>query len=252
MSQKIITLVGLAKSGKSTALEVIKRLCEAQEVQLAKHLKDVTSMVLNIHRPDMDDQRYKELQFGHLPYDANLVEFLGRRFYQKTGLTWFYERGNRTMKPVVLNLVDLMTVIDLFDIPVTNDNVDKLEKFVGKVIRTPREGAQFLGTDVLREFDPDIHVNFAKKKMDPSKVAVVSDSRFHNELDAFAGPNTLSLFILRNAVIPPDLSKAHPSERGVLEVGERCQFKIENNGSLKDFEERITALVTQFLNSDKD
>lgn len=210
----IIGLVGLKQSGKSTALEVIQSLCDAQEIQLAKHLKDVCAEAFSINRLHLDDQRYKEKPLS---------------------------------SPVVIKLKHLVKILDRFDL-LTEDNLNKAKKHIGITIPTPRYAAQYVGTNILRDFDPDIHIKMAVKNMDKTKVGVVSDIRFHNEFEAFNDSGEFrSIFVRREAVIPNDLKSQHESERDVLDVGARCEVTIHNDSNLNDFRVRTASAVIGFL-----
>ena len=125
---KVIGLTGFAKSGKSTAAEILKSL-GGQEVAFAKHLKDVCSVVFNVPREHFDDQNFKEVPF----------------------------RTNR-----LISSADTDEILKYFEIP---------DRFMpqtalahsGTILKSPRHVAQYIGTEVLRTIDQNIHINMAFK-----------------------------------------------------------------------------------------
>lgn len=243
----IIGLVGLKQSGKSTALEVIQSLGNVQELQLAKHLKDVCSRVFNIYRPDLDDQRYKELEFGTQPAPLTFEEKVDQTMaplLKRWGYVRIDPRMHHAQEHIKIDMSHLAQILALFEIPQTTENLERVKKHVGVILKTPRYAAQYVGTDVLRDFDPDIHIKMAVKTMDPTKIGVVSDIRFHNELESFSKtPGFVSIFIRRAAVIPADLSSQHPSERDVLDVGAKCMYRAENDTTVDEFRMKIKSIV---------
>ena len=55
------------------------------------------------------------------------------------------------------------------------------EKCHGKVINTVRQMLQFIGTDLIREYNKDWHVNRIRAMINPNENYVIDDVRFKNE-----------------------------------------------------------------------
>jgi len=56
-----------------------------------------------------------------------------------------------------------------------------MEKCHGKVINTVRQMLQFIGTDLIREYNKDWHVNRIRAMINPNENYVIDDVRFKNE-----------------------------------------------------------------------
>lgn len=206
----VIGLCGLKTSGKSTAFEAIKEAFpEVREIQLAKRLKDACSECLGIPRTHFDDQAYKE----------KLME-----------------------DPVYLDQHNLKDIFAFFGH--TEVNYDKfIRPHMGTVLDSPRKAAQYVGTEVLRAIDPQIHCNGAVMDLPESGLFVVTDMRFPNEYSFFKGYECdfYPMYIQNNRA--EAMSKdAHPSERLVLETAKNCEY-ISNNDSLMEFQRKIVEKV---------
>ena len=120
---KIIGLTGFAKSGKSTAADILKSL-GGQEVAFAKHLKDVCSAVFGISRDHFDNQAFKEVHFA---------------FCQ------------------TITKNDIEKILTYFEVP-ERFFPETIIKHQNTVLNSPRHVAQYIGTEVLRTIDQNIHV----------------------------------------------------------------------------------------------
>lgn len=94
---------------------------------------------------------------------------------------------------------------------------------------------KFLGTEVIREKDPDWHVRKLQSRIEPGVAYCAEDCRFRNERDAF--PNPLSIYVLR-----PDLPyDDHESENSLGPSD--FQHLVINDGSLAELHDKIKAIV---------
>lgn len=85
---------------------------------------------------------------------------------------------------------------------VTGIDYENVKKEIDKkkTVRDVREILQFIGTDVIRKYYPDFHIDEAIKKIKASPenaIVVVDDVRFPNELDALAKVDADVFFITR-------------------------------------------------------
>lgn len=132
-----------------------------------------------------------------MQHNVKIVGIAGKAGYGKTTVSkMIYELCPRTeVAAFAAPLKGLLSVIfqDLTDY--------HLKDPVGKVTKTdllnghsPRELMQFFGTDFVREFDPNLWVKLAKKKIEVARqvpprgrlklnVLVFDDVRFENELE---------------------------------------------------------------------
>ena len=216
MSKKLfVGFTGVKESGKTTAFEAIKKKYpQVEEVMLAKKLKDTCAEVLGIPRNYFDDQAFKEVLLDNPVY---LSEDLVKGLYESYDLTVDYEQFVRP--------------------------------HIGKLLHTPREAAQYVGTEVLRAVDPDIHCNAAIKFVPDAPVYIVTDMRFWNEFDFFNGNSEIefSSFYIQNNKAEAKLGpNPHASEKFVLEIGKKCEYKIANDGTnLSPFESLVVASFDQ-------
>lgn len=63
--------------------------------------------------------------------------------------------------------------------------------------KSRREALQFIGTEVLREYDSQFHVKEFKKRIDPNENYVMDDCRFFNELATLKSLNAHCVFVMR-------------------------------------------------------
>lgn len=211
---KVIGLTGFAKSGKSTAAQILKEL-GGQEVAFAKHLKDVCSVVFGVPRDHFDDQAFKEVpfEFNRIILDNDILEILN-----------YFEVPGRFIPGAML----------------AHRHVE---------LTSPRHVAQYIGTEVLRSIDTDIHINMAFKLAASSnaKFLICSDMRFDNELKAVQKGDGLTIGISRKKAIPPNLENLHPSEREIPNLISRSDVVAENEGSIEDLQNLVREAALKFL-----
>ncbi|PWU06084.1 MAG: hypothetical protein C5B47_08115 [Verrucomicrobia bacterium] len=204
----IIALTGLKTSGKSTAFGFIKEAYpEVVEIQLARKLKDESSRVFGIPRDAFDNPSLKEV-----PLEM----------------------------PVFLDRARIEAMIRAFGFEPDYDK--HVRPHVGVLLETPRRVAQFIGTEVLRNVDQDIHCRGAIMGIPDRGLFVITDMRFLSEFEFFSGTSGFYPFYIQSDRAEMGAIDMHPSEREVLKVAERCT-RISNNGSLNDLKQRVLALV---------
>lgn len=211
MARVLIGLIGKKGSGKTTCYNIIKdELAPVQEVQLAKKLKDVCSKVFNINRTSMDDPIEKEMDL-HSPVKLTLFALLKICFY-------------------FLVFPKIRTF-----------------KHIGQEFNTPRRVLQYIGTDVLRDIDPQIHLKRALWNLPKHGVFVASDVRFKDEMEylhAWAYPYGWFFYVDRN-VQEIDF---HASEAEVRKLKKLSTRVINNKGSIKQLLGEIQAALVWVAN----
>lgn len=199
MSQKIFGLTGFAKSGKSTVAEIFKDF-GAKEISFANHLKNTCSKTFNIDRIDFDSQDLKEIPFK---------------------------------KPIVFTESHLESVVGLFEVEVAFDG--QFDHLIGTKLLTPRHVAQFVGTDILRAIDKNIHITTTMNQIaQKTGIFVVSDVRFPNEFDAIHDSGGTVIGIKRDSVAPK-AANLHESESFVPVLIEKSDVRLLNNKDLEGF-----------------
>lgn len=214
MTRKIIAFAGSKAAGKTTAFTITSEVYpNVHELTFAGHLKKSCSEVFNIDLNRFNDQNLKE----------------------------------RTMEdPVYLDEESLLQVIQKF-----NRTADRelIRPFVGKMIDTPRQLLQFVGTEVLRKVDLLIHIKYAVENMPKDGIVLITDMRFLNEFEYFYEnhPNEFTPFYIKNnqAEMIAE-SDTHPSERQLLLFRDRCKL-LENNGTLQEFNILVKSKIAEIL-----
>jgi hypothetical protein len=80
----------------------------------------------------------------------------------------------------------------------TNINLEIIKKLTDDlVIKDVRQALQFIGTDVIRAYNPNWHVNKVKSMIDSKYNYVCDDMRFKNEMEMFKELGAECWFIVR-------------------------------------------------------
>ena len=101
----------------------------------------------------------------------------------------------------------------------------------GKVLNNVREMLQFIGTDLIRKYNTNWHVNKMREMINPNKNYVIDDVRFPNELDLIRELGGDCWFIIRPKI---DNVSNHESETALSwkDFGNKV---IVNDSSLELF-----------------
>ena len=210
---KIIGLTGFAKSGKSTAAEVLKEM-GGQELAFAKHLKDVCSLVFDVQRTHFDDQNFKEVEF---------------------------------YMPTLLTSAHVGTILDYFEVPM-RQRPNAILKHSGRYLLSPRHIAQYVGTELLRSVSTDIHVDMAFKLNEGTTAPflICSDVRFENELVAVQRAGGVVVGIKRSAATPQG-DKVHGSEAEIPELLSRSTYVVHNEYEIDYLKEFVSSAAKLYL-----
>lgn len=109
---------------------------------------------------------------------------------------------------------------------------------VRKHIVSIRDFLQFIGTDILRNFDPNVHVNYLKNNIEQN--AIVADVRFKNEAESFNDEPHLLIIMERNT----GNEDTHVSEQNIEDLKSSATIIINNSGSINDLELEVDKIVT--------
>lgn len=107
----------------------------------------------------------------------------------------------------------------------------------GCVARTPRQLLQYFGTEYVRAAVPDYWVRFVLERASLDALALITDCRFQNEVDAVRGAGGVVIRINRFAS-PAD---AHESEAGIAKL--RGCIDVDNTSSLDDLRRNVLWLA---------
>jgi len=67
--------------------------------------------------------------------------------------------------------------------------------------KTRREALQYIGSEVIRSYDENFHVNSIKEKIESDKNYVLDDTRFKNEIELLKSLGALCIFVLRPSLL---------------------------------------------------
>lgn len=207
---KLIGLVAPRRSGKDTVAKMLGS--QINRIGLADYLKDACSAVFKIPRRNFDEDDKKEAKFDI---------------------------------PIVLSRDAVAKIRDIYGtvVPGFWDKANRAEHIVsGKLMYSPRHIAQIVGTDFLRQFQEDIHLQVVKNKMAEDKLNVITDVRFPNELAFVKSLGGITAYVGREEKEAEALSSSHISERGVCELRFKCDYYIDNNGDL----DQLYIMVREF------
>lgn len=216
----LIAFCGVKQSGKSTACEVLLKLkSEYKPITLAGKIKEASSKVFNIPLQDFENgiEKEKTLLFPIILSSDNLTDFLNE--YKKE-----------------FNLLNIEYNYD-----------DHIRVHIGKPIYTKRNLLQYLGTEVLRQLDPQIHCKVVDINMKNNNSYILTDMRFPNEFDFFnkKGIKFTPIYIKNPIAESIAIQDTHPSERLVFTTCKKCGIIIENISTLENFKSKVSNLVKE-------
>jgi len=213
-NMQIVGFLGVKGAGKSTTATIVKDFFSAEEVAFADHLKNTCAKVFSLQRHVFDDPSRKEKELEQVVF---LTKELLTDIYLEFGLK---DVDFATMRP-----------------------------HVGKLLFTPRQIAQYIGTDVLRVFDQDIHCKtvFHDKRAPTSDFLLITDVRFPNEV-AFIKANGGRVIYVQSRVAEAQVtSNSHESERHIKTLAQQADYQLENNEDIPELRKNTILLFQQFL-----
>ena len=215
----VIGIAGVKTSGKSTVTKMIQEVLPGTtESALAGKLKDVSAEVFGIDRVAFDDQRYKEVPFSLFGVERKLTT------------------------------ANIQKVLDLFNVNLTTELMEKYDKVKNMDLISARHIAQIVGTEVLRATgDEDIHCKNMPLNPNTELPTIVSDLRFPNEFAYFKDNpeiNFVALYLNREEAEKHVTKDSHPSETSVFLFNDKC-VRIDNNGTLENTREQVLAALKE-------
>jgi hypothetical protein len=213
MKPVVIGLIGPKECGKSTTVEIIKSMIDANEKAFADKLKNACCAAFKIERNHFDDQNLKEVDFP---------------------------------TPKKLTIDNVREILQFFNVNYESC-IKNPYSLAGKDLTSPRHIAQFIGTDLLRDCVRDtIHIDSVEIEKD--KVTIISDTRFENEFTTMIVRSDITyipIYIYRKRAE----DKARKSE--VRSENDFFKFKddaiqLDNNGTLEDLRSGIYNILSKF------
>lgn len=205
----IIAISGYSGSGKARATQIALSLFpQAVQLNFGSHLKDILSQSFEI------DLLY-----------FNLSQVKDRDFED----------------PIYLTAEMLDKTLRLYGIEAEYHD---FKKFIGKMIYTPRELMEFMGTEVLRSFDPEIHITTAFRVAPKADQYIIGDLRFLVELEYLrANSKTLQVLHVDNEQANNAAAKRKSiAEREISKIS-KIALHVDNNGTEESFRYNIEKFI---------
>lgn len=111
------------------------------------------------------------------------------------------------------------------------------------LIHSRRQALQFIGTEVLRDYDYDFHVKATKNSLHKNINYVFDDVRFKNEDDALKSRGAIRIFVLRPHY---EYHSNHASEISL--DYKKFDLVIVNNSNKYVFVKKFNSFIDDFLN----
>lgn len=232
---KIIGFVGPKGSGKDTAADLLKELKKSSgKLSFAGPLKELCSQVFDVapqlfHDPVLKERAFKDMKnYGEpITLTSRLLKLVKREC------------------SVRLPEYDYDNQIYLY-------NVDRvsLTGLENRVINTPRELLQVVGTDFIRDKvynEWHMRAAFSENALEKLKdkgIYCVTDIRFANEYEFLKEKfgDAFTCYYVERPEAEERLAKAtHESETGVLTIKELLDENavLKNDGTMEDFKAKL-------------
>jgi len=211
MSRQIVAFAGSKGSGKTTAFQAIRNEFKTvHEAMLAGKLKKSVCEVYGFDFSRLDDLAYKE----------DLLDI-----------------------PVELTRDNLTKVADYFGLEYNFDT--HLRSHVGYTCDTLRHLLQYIGTEVLRGIDNDIHVKSVVNDLPKEGLIVITDLRFETEFNYFDQNhnNEFYPFYIKNNIAELAAEgDTHPSETDLLKFKHKCK-EVDNNKTVQEYKKLVISSI---------
>lgn len=208
----IIAFCGSKYSGKSTSATLLKEVYggQTEEIAFAGHLKNVCAKVFNIDMKYFLDPDLKEKEMDkYITLDENNIIAI---FMEFDVLSWSYDKHIRP--------------------------------HIGQVFDTPRRLLQYVGTDLLHPIDKLIHIKKALTLKDPTKMSLITDLRFKSEFDELKKRgDVLVVYVSNEKARLAAASDSHSSEKDLASFAPKCDYEIDNNGTLEDLRSEVSRML---------
>lgn len=211
-NRRIIGLIGAKGAGKTLTYNMLSEITPTHEIMLAAPLKEVCADILMV-----DVGIFAKLETKEAPLTGG---------------------------PHTLTESDIYYILRKFDI--TNETAIHIAvaKHTGTVLYTPRQVAQYVGTDILRDIDHTIHIRAALPHVLSCVLNVVTDIRFADEYEAFRGaaPGFKLYYIQRTEAERDAAGDMHVSEQGLQKLRRFADVTIDNNGTQDELRNTLLCL----------
>ena len=119
----------------------------------------------------------------------------------------------------------------------TSNSADKPLDTKTAEFRSKREALQYIGTEVIRNYDVNFHVNETVKSLNPKNNYVIPDCRFINELNFVKDKGGFTYYVIRPSLTHQD---GHASENALTATD--FDATILNDGNLEQLYSKLDIL----------
>lgn len=223
MTNKIIGLSGLARSGKDTTAKMLIDEYGFVQYSFAWPIKDTFD---NLHAWNM---RHREGDLKETPTTVSFSAGFMFDILQDMFGDYFDERNVLAMD-IVERWIEILKEKGAL---VTQGSFGMYT-----VTYSPRQAYQWFGTELMREnVSPTIWIDLAGRFADKNERVVIPDVRFNNEADFIHSRNGILVRIRRDGV---QSVNTHISESG-LDLS-KVDIDLTNNGTLDDLKRSVCTL----------
>jgi len=195
---------------------------------------------------------------------AALAENLKRACMKIFGMSEkqvFTQSGKSSLltPPVILTFMDIQSILSWMrkthDISLSNKSIMDFECFLGRVLTTPREVLQFVGTDIMRTFEPNYHTEVIFRSIEPEKNLIITDVRFPNEAKSVLDNGGCLVRINRDfslrAKKNPNISDTHSSETALDDWTDWSYILDNNSEDLETLYNKIDIMLEDIKNANR-
>jgi hypothetical protein len=146
-------------------------------------------------------------------------------------------KSSRLEEPVLVHFADIENIISWMrkthkSISILDRPAVDVRRWVGKILSTPREVLQFVGTEVMRFYVEDYHTSVVFLEIREKENVIITDVRFPNEVNGVLNKNGVVVRIERPITLRERkgivLDSNHLSETS-LDIGYCFDYVIQNN-----------------------
>jgi hypothetical protein len=242
---KIIGFCGRKQAGKNTCCNAILsiKLCHAGICERSRITDDGKVEVSDIFGEKWPNQEFFPFDQDHVNFDYlfsgknlfckiyALADSLKEICHHTLGIDLALMNGTNEDKETLTdykweNMPGVITFSQMRNLGLTKEQCEEVGLFVhGSGKMSVRDIMQYVGSEVFRRMNPNVWTEcfFRKLEEDSPDVALVSDVRFADEVDALIKRKALVIGLTRNP-FPED---SHQSEKIVIQ--DHCKHIIFNN-----------------------
>lgn len=169
----------------------------------------------------------------------DLTEF---QSFEQAGKSARLEKVRIVTEEVLCSIIDWMQ--KTHDVNLDDKDYSSL---LGKELYTPREIQQFVGTDIMRFYSPDYHMEVVFRSIDKNENVIIKDVRFKNEAQAVLdnGGKLIRIYrpdILR-ALHGASIDSAHASETQLDDWTDWTYVLNNDSDTLTSLYDRIDVML---------